>query len=61
MKDNLTKLSEEALRKVEQEADEPIQSAMVKTAIRTNIGGDSAVQTASMEDVLNRTPTQKEE
>ncbi|GIM46232.1 hypothetical protein DNHGIG_17810 [Collibacillus ludicampi] len=61
MKDDLTKLSEAALRKVEQEADEPIQSAMVKTAIRTNIGGDSAEQTSSMEEVLNHMSKQKEE
>jgi hypothetical protein len=55
MTDKPTKWTAEALQQVEQQAEEPIQAAMVKTAIRSNVGGESAWETAEMEDVLRRT------
>lgn len=50
MVDNQPKLVEDSMKRVESAADEQILSAMVKTAIRSNLGQDAADQTASLSD-----------
>jgi hypothetical protein len=52
MVDNQPELIEDTMRKAERTADEKILSAMVKTAIRSNVGEEKADQTASLSDVL---------
>ncbi|MDB5085128.1 MAG: hypothetical protein JWN30_2014 [Bacilli bacterium] len=44
-------MTESAMRQVEAAADEAVQAAMVKTALRANVAGEGAKQTAPLGDV----------
>lgn len=61
MVDNQPELIEDTMRKIERTADEQILSAMVKTAIRSNMGEDKADQTASLSDALEERDKREEQ
>ncbi|BCJ86513.1 hypothetical protein [Effusibacillus dendaii] len=45
--------TEKVIRQVEKTADESILAGMVKTAVRANVGGASAIQSVDMSAVLD--------